>query len=221
MNHEQAANAALHERYLLGELSPAERDEFEEHFADCSRCLEDLRSFEAFRANMQAVFHDQAHAPEARARPLAVWWRRPWLFAFSGGLSFALATAALYAFIAIIPTLETEIRTLQAPAVAETFVIQGATRGAQSMYTAPSNSSSIFRLDLPRHFERYVCVLESSPDHTRKTYTLQVPQNTETLNLTIPLRALSPGDHSVSLSGYEGTKSEVLSTFVLRVTPGT
>ena len=31
------------ERYLLGELTDAERDQFEEHFFDCSACADDVR----------------------------------------------------------------------------------------------------------------------------------------------------------------------------------
>jgi hypothetical protein len=42
MTHEQAAAAGMVEKYLLDELSPAEREQFEEHFFECTVCAEDV-----------------------------------------------------------------------------------------------------------------------------------------------------------------------------------
>lgn len=42
MTHEQAVAASLVEKYLLDELSPAEREQFEEHYFECRVCAEDV-----------------------------------------------------------------------------------------------------------------------------------------------------------------------------------
>lgn len=42
MTHEQAVAASLVEKYLLDELSPAEREQFEEHYFGCTVCAEDV-----------------------------------------------------------------------------------------------------------------------------------------------------------------------------------
>ena len=60
MNHEHAVAAQFSERYVYGDLPGKERDDFEEHLADCSLCSEDVMAAQAFAANMRAVFHEQA-----------------------------------------------------------------------------------------------------------------------------------------------------------------
>jgi hypothetical protein len=223
MDHQHAIEAQLAERYAFGDLPEPERDNFEEHLADCSRCLQDVRTAQSFAANAHAVFREEARAgvsavPEQRAR--FAWWPVRRALAFSGGLNLALAGAALYAFLALVPLLQSRIRTLEAPSVADSFVVQGMTRGAGTIYTVRSDSSANFRFDLPRHFDRYSCVIDRAATHFLKTYNLRVPDNTETLNLTVPVAGLAPGDYQVRLNGLQGNESEPLASFVLRVTPG-
>ena len=43
MDHEQAVGQNATERYLLDELDPEQRDQFEEHFFDCQDCATDVR----------------------------------------------------------------------------------------------------------------------------------------------------------------------------------
>jgi hypothetical protein len=44
MGHDEAVRILATEKYLLGELSPELRDQFEEHLFDCQRCAFDLRA---------------------------------------------------------------------------------------------------------------------------------------------------------------------------------
>src|SRR6185437_14720688 len=44
MNHDEASRTMAAERYLLNELSPEARDQFEEHYFDCAECASDLRA---------------------------------------------------------------------------------------------------------------------------------------------------------------------------------
>lgn len=44
MEHTEAVQTNATERYLLGELSAAETDAFEEHYFDCTLCADDVRS---------------------------------------------------------------------------------------------------------------------------------------------------------------------------------
>jgi len=59
MDHNAAVNLGAPERYVTGDLSQAERDEFETHFADCRPCLNDVWTATAFAANAKAVFEDR------------------------------------------------------------------------------------------------------------------------------------------------------------------
>jgi len=44
MDHDVVVRQQMTEKYLLDELSPTERDEFEEHFFDCADCAIDVRA---------------------------------------------------------------------------------------------------------------------------------------------------------------------------------
>src|SRR5262245_40484442 len=44
MNHSEAVRLMASERYLLGELQPQDREEFEEHMFGCQECAVDVRS---------------------------------------------------------------------------------------------------------------------------------------------------------------------------------
>jgi anti-sigma factor RsiW len=48
MNHDDAVQLTAVESYILGELPSAVRDEFEEHFFECTECAEELRLTAAF-----------------------------------------------------------------------------------------------------------------------------------------------------------------------------
>ena len=48
MDHHQAIQLTAVEKYLLEELPPELRDEFEEHFFDCQECATDLRATAGF-----------------------------------------------------------------------------------------------------------------------------------------------------------------------------
>jgi hypothetical protein len=65
MDHDGAVETGASERYTTGDMSQAERDEFETHFADCRPCLNDVWMASAFAANARAVFEDrQSRKPE-------------------------------------------------------------------------------------------------------------------------------------------------------------
>ena len=56
MTHEQAIETLAAERYLLDEMSDAERDTFEEHFFACEECGEAMRLGSQLRTDAPAIF---------------------------------------------------------------------------------------------------------------------------------------------------------------------
>src|SRR5215813_7466049 len=53
MNHGHIDHYGLAGRYLTGKLTPAESDEFEEHFVDCAECLSLLQTADEFRNGLR------------------------------------------------------------------------------------------------------------------------------------------------------------------------
>ena len=76
MDHDAAVNLGAPERYVTGDLSETERDEFETHFADCRPCMNDVWTASAFAANARAVFEDRLVVkPEPQRAGWLAWLR--------------------------------------------------------------------------------------------------------------------------------------------------
>lgn len=66
MDHSQALQSQACEKYLLGELAPAERDAYEAHYFSCPECAMQLRAAADFLAASREIF---AAAPDLRPSP--------------------------------------------------------------------------------------------------------------------------------------------------------
>ena len=82
-DHRQATQLTAVEKYLLDELTPELRDEFEEHFFDCQECATDLGATVAFMEAAKREFRlnpvpKPAVAPKGKSglavlRPVIAW----------------------------------------------------------------------------------------------------------------------------------------------------
>ena len=83
MNHDVVVRQKMTERYLLDELDPQRRDEFEEHLFDCRDCAEDVRAGARFVEQSKIVLAEETAAAPAPAlapiRPRPGWfaWLSP------------------------------------------------------------------------------------------------------------------------------------------------
>jgi hypothetical protein len=55
MDHDVVVREKMTEKYLLAELDPALRDQFEEHFFDCPECARDVRAGSEFVAHSKNI----------------------------------------------------------------------------------------------------------------------------------------------------------------------
>jgi hypothetical protein len=119
MDHEAAASTHAIERYLLGEMPVAERDEFEDHFFTCTVCAEGIRFASDTTGDIKAVLRDLRSAPEP-----VPWWRS--LFRVSALVpvyACAMTVAVGYTYMAVLPE-------LRAPrAMGAAIIMDGRTRG--------------------------------------------------------------------------------------------
>jgi hypothetical protein len=85
MDHDMVVRQQMTERYLLDELDPAARDEFEEHFFDCKECALDVRAGALFVEQSKVVLAEKpelvaaALPPTASVAAIPRWlaWLRP------------------------------------------------------------------------------------------------------------------------------------------------
>jgi Putative zinc-finger len=82
MDHDAVVRSKMTERYLLGELDPVARDEFEEHFFDCADCALDVHAGALFVDQSKIVLAGKPELVPARvplpAAPVNTGWRA-WL----------------------------------------------------------------------------------------------------------------------------------------------
>jgi anti-sigma factor RsiW len=99
MDHNEAVKLMITEKYLLDELSPEERDRFEEHFFGCTECADDVRAGALFIEKSKSVLGERpALVPDktpAAQREKKGWlaWLRP---AFTVPVMAALVAVIAY-----------------------------------------------------------------------------------------------------------------------------
>ena len=59
MDHDEAVRTLATEEYLLGELNPEVRDQFEEHVFDCQQCAFDLWAAATFLGHARVLLSQQ------------------------------------------------------------------------------------------------------------------------------------------------------------------
>src|SRR5260370_8190611 len=59
MNHSEALQLQAAEKYVLGELSPEVREEYEEHYFECEECASDVKAAAVFGDSARELFHEQ------------------------------------------------------------------------------------------------------------------------------------------------------------------
>jgi Putative zinc-finger len=97
MDHDEAVRQKAPERYLLNELDPQARDQFEEHLFDCHDCALDVRAAATFIEQSKIILAKETVSVPARvpaAKPVSAGW-----FAW---LRPALAVPALAVLLAVV-----------------------------------------------------------------------------------------------------------------------
>jgi anti-sigma factor RsiW len=220
MDHAEATRIEATERYLLGTLDESEREAFEEHYFDCARCAEDVRSAAAIMAAAGALPAQPAqvrgrerrgaaarHAARAQARGRL---RHARTYAAAlGGLAAGLCIAAYQGFV-VIPRLEDRAHS------------------AESIQTVPSAFLTLSRSEAPviavaaedrqlaltlsrswdRPFAAYRVALVDAAGRTVLAQTLPARSATAAdsgeLDLLLPLRALPAGPYVLVVEGQGG-----------------
>ncbi|HYM11096.1 MAG TPA: zf-HC2 domain-containing protein [Bryobacterales bacterium] len=194
------------ERYLLRELSDAERDQFEEHFFDCPACAEDVRMGAIFEANARQVFANQ---PTPVSTPVS-WWEwvrlRPAVAGSLAGLVVLLAGGVGYQSL-VTHGLRSEVAELRAPQSFPSVFLHSTTRGAEQVIQVPRASRVLgLSLDLApgQSFQHYLGEVSGESGKVVFSVPLAPPAPGESLNLLLPVSSLEPGRrYSLVVRGLE------------------
>jgi len=170
MDHTQVAESHLVEQYLLEELPPELRDEFEEHFFDCLECAAELRMTGAFldaaRSELQApelalLLANQTPIELEKPRAKVIQW--PVAFALAALAACLLVAVLVYQSFVTVPHLRGELAALDTPEVLPTLSLAaGASRGgALPSITRNGAQAVLLQFDIPTPLP------EQSPDQSQ------------------------------------------------------
>src|SRR4029077_5749243 len=59
MDHNEAIQLQAAVKYVLGELSPVQRDDYEEHYFDCPECAVDIKALATFADTTREVLRQE------------------------------------------------------------------------------------------------------------------------------------------------------------------
>ncbi len=164
MDHDEVVRLKMTEGYLLGELDPEARHEFEEHFFDCPDCALDVRSGALFVEQSKAVLAEKSEPVSAGlavtaaipAKPGWFAWLRP---AFAAPVMVLLLAVIGYQNLVTYPKMQ---RTLNSPGVLPWASLNVGTWGSGGpvIPTRPGEGFLLFvRIPPDGGYSRYVADL--------------------------------------------------------------
>jgi hypothetical protein len=205
MDHLEATRLTAVEKYLLNELPPELRDEFEDHFFDCMECATDLRATAAF---MDAAKKEFEAAPVSAASPKA---KKKSPFAFLWTPAFAVPAFALLLFViayqygVVYPRFAGEIAQLKTPEILPSISMAGANSRGGDLPSAALRSGHPFLLlvDIPTQdrFSSYTCSLESPSGSTAFVLQVSAQQAKDTVSIRVPAGNREPGTYTLIVRG--------------------
>jgi hypothetical protein len=222
MDHNEATQQMVAERYLLGELTPELRDAFEEHAFDCPDCSVDLRAGATFIGAAKVELPKIADASAAMPKPEVIrpskkkmdWqaWLRP---AFAVPVFAALLALVAYQNLDTIPSLR---KAASEPSVLPSTAFHAGTRGAtHTSVEADRTHGAILSIDLPREsgYTSFAFDLYDSQGKHLWTRTVAASKagadNDGSVSLIIPGSGLTQNSYSLAIIAIDaqGTHTEI------------
>ena len=204
MDHNLAAETQAVERYLLGEMPPIERDDFEEHYFGCTVCSGEMRTASRFRNAARQVLREPERFESSGTKSLGAWWQMPAFLPMAAGI-LLVSVVAVYQAGFEIPSLKRQLAGHVAP-IAEavtTIPLAQARRGGEPDNVAriPRNTSHVrlnFEVMLDENPRSYECTISDSPqDHRRSN--AGTPKPGALPDIDLYPQSLTPGQYHITL----------------------
>jgi hypothetical protein len=201
MDHDDAIRCQAATRYVGGELAPADRDAFEEHFFDCQECAEEVRWEQIFAANARAVAREQPALP-----PPSRFWEtwRAWLRVRPAlALSLAANAALVLGFVYVTTSagrLGTQARLLPA------FFTPPPAKGADDAQTLSVDADFLARFPAPdQPYPSYYYQILDPAGHQEYAGTVLAPAaGAPELCLEVSVKRLHAGLHRLEIASQPG-----------------
>jgi hypothetical protein len=228
MDHLDADKTKAVERYMLGDLSVSEVEEFERHFFDCPQCSEELRALTIFQENARAVFSEQDLTPIPASvyapKSAAPWWHGlsrgfPPLFSPSAwGSQWGMAMAAL-AIGVFAGYLTFAGHNDGAQAVWE-YPLYAQARGEETV-VAPAADSKFYMLDFDKTWDGEFSSYRAEARDASGAVKFSVPVTPgapgQAIHVLVPTHKLTSGKYVLVMFGGNGSKENELALLPYRL----
>lgn len=222
LDHEMVAAQKMTERYLLDELDPAVRDEFEEHYFNCSACAADVQTgsllVEQIREGAIADPELRPVPVPARSKPERPWlaWMRP---AFVVPVMAMLLAIVGYQNLVTYPQMA---HRLNSPQVLPWAQVSLNTYGAEEPITARPGQSFLLLVRIPPSdaYSRYTAELYNPAGKVEWSVTFPASSTQDEWPLQVPGANRAPGKYDLKIRAIKvsGESKDVGTTsFELRI----
>jgi hypothetical protein len=208
MDHSEALRLQAAEKYVLGELPPNLRDEYEDHYFDCQQCAADLKvaaafvfgSREVFRSGPREGFEPQARSPWLR-------WLQP--AALVPVMALLLAVLGYQTFVTV-PHLKHAAETPAAGSASFISLIGANSRsGAAKTFQAQTDKPLILEVDIPvsPEYASYTCQVRDASGRGIYQSRISSQDATRTIHLIVPAGLLRSQQYELVVLGAPGGAS--------------
>jgi hypothetical protein len=213
MDHNETIQLEAAVKYVLGELSPVQREEYEEHYFDCAECAVDLKALATFADTAREVLRQQkANQPVGVSTPAGAGWFR-WFQPIVAVPAFAaLLLIIAYQNTVTIPQARNTPSASATEVYGQSFLIQpsdirrgGETSGSEAIEVRP-NEGFLLQLDFipSATFPAYLCQLQDPSGHVLQQFSIPADKAKQELHLPISPGSLShPGKYNLVFLGAD------------------
>ena len=213
MDHKEAVELQAAEKYVLGELSQGQRDEYEDHYIDCPECAKEVHAAVAFADTAREVFREEKQAARSNtADRERGGWFGAWLRPVIAVPAFAVLLVALgYESLVSVPHWRNRAMQAAASGVMPTYsLIEANVRGSElpTFRVKPNEVFGLF-VDVPvdKAYSFYVLRLEGPTGQTTNLSTVPYAEAQKTLVAKVNPREQS-GAYQIVVLGLTGKDSD-------------
>jgi hypothetical protein len=209
MDHNEAIQLQAAVKYVLGELSLVQREEYEEHYFDCAECAIDLKVLATFADTTREVLRQEKSAQlVAASAPASAGWFR-WFQPIVAIPAFAaLLLIIAYQNMVTIPRAGQQASSTSANIVFNSHPIRGVNTAGEETRTLSIRPGEAFLLDFDfvptRTFDQYIGQLEDANGRVLLRSSIAGGNANHEAHLPVPARLLRPGKYVLAFYGDPG-----------------
>jgi hypothetical protein len=211
MEHKEAIRIQAVDRYLLGELTAVEREEFEEHFFSCGECSEDLHIGAILVDNSRAVLREEFPdpLPASPAVPPRPGWRF-WWSPVPLAAAIALLGVVGYQNLKVIPEYRRQLSEEAGATVPVYLAVRPAVRGDVPVVALPKGARffEIGAEEVEPATGGYRCEVQDDRGNTVFKFHAPPILAGEKLNVLLDARRMAPGQY-VLVVGNSSDNAEI------------